>query len=250
LLVLGLDSRRDVGRFLRDLRDVRRRAGKIRDMDVLTADALKLDHDREQDCVVRLLEYLGLKRGEYVKKLRLEVGHVSARLRRDLKRTFKRVEKTLKKVDSNLSHPNPTTTTVARAIELGTELNKPAKLNRANLHSYRLKVKELRNVLQLSEAAGREPFTRDLKEVKDAIGEWHDWQELHRIATHLLDHSSCKLRKDLAATSDSKFEKALVLSGRVRAAQRRLRGLQPRKKARKSSSLSPALIEATAAIAQ
>src|SRR4051812_18976807 len=42
LVTLGLDSRRRVRRLLRDLSDVRKRAGKVRDMDVLTSDALSL----------------------------------------------------------------------------------------------------------------------------------------------------------------------------------------------------------------
>src|SRR5262245_18331847 len=39
-VTLGLDSKQNVKRLLRGLRDVRRGAGRVRDMDVLTANAL------------------------------------------------------------------------------------------------------------------------------------------------------------------------------------------------------------------
>src|SRR6185369_1892035 len=53
---VGLDSKRGVRRLLRELRDVRKGAGKVRDMDVLTGNALTLKQDGEQDCLVQLLE--------------------------------------------------------------------------------------------------------------------------------------------------------------------------------------------------
>ena len=60
-------------------------------------------------------------------------------------------------------------------------LKRPVRLNRNNLHPYRLKVKELRNVLQLSNRADDIEFVEKLGQVKDAIGDWHDWEELVRI---------------------------------------------------------------------
>jgi hypothetical protein len=42
-------------------------------------------------------------------------------------------------------------------------------LNKPNLHPYRLKVKELRNVLQMADNADQQEFITRLGEVKDAI---------------------------------------------------------------------------------
>jgi len=59
----------------------------------------------------------------------------------------------------------------------------------------------LRDVLQLSDRPGDREFLEKLGEVKDAIGEWHDWEELIAMATQLLDHgTSCKLIKHLKDT--------------------------------------------------
>jgi CHAD domain-containing protein len=250
LLTLEPDSKGRVKRLVDDLDDVRKRAGKVRDMDVLTADALELGHDNEQDCVVQLLEHLGSKRGTYVKKLRLVVDRYRKGLRRELKRASQQLEKVLEKADRDLSRSSPVATTAARALELGARLSRPVRLNRTNLHPYRLKVKELQNVLQLSRAAATEHIIDDLKEVKDAIGEWHDWEELHGIATRLIDHASCKVTKTLRTTSDSKFAHALRLSRRLSATYRRPQRLQRRKRARNKPVLPPTLLETTAALVQ
>src|SRR5262249_54041401 len=67
---LRSDASRSERRPLRDLAKVRSRAGKIRDMDVLTANAATLHADGEQDCVVRLLEGLGAERDKQARKLK------------------------------------------------------------------------------------------------------------------------------------------------------------------------------------
>src|SRR5262249_34551890 len=93
--------------------------------------------------------------------------------------------------------------TIAKAVQLSSDLNRPVRLNRTNLHSYRLKVKELRNVLQFSDQAGDRKFVDQLGEVKDAIGDWHDWETLIAIAKQSLDHdASCKLMKQLQLNRD------------------------------------------------
>jgi len=56
---LGLKSRGNEKRVVRDLAQLRKRAGKIRDMDVFTACASTVHVEGEQDCAVRLLETFG-----------------------------------------------------------------------------------------------------------------------------------------------------------------------------------------------
>jgi CHAD domain-containing protein len=214
---LGLNSKKTVKRLLRGLANVRKRAGKVRDMDVLTADALTLNQAGEQDCLVQLLEYLGAKRNKYTKKLRQVTATDSPQVRRNLKRNSKGVEKLLKQAEDNPADSAAMPAIMAKAMTLSSELKSPARLNRRNLHPYRLKVKELRNVLQLSDRPADQEFLEKLGEVKDAIGEWHDWEELIAIATRLLDHgASCKLIKHLKDTSNSKYERALALTSDLR----------------------------------
>jgi CHAD domain-containing protein len=250
-LTLGLDSKRQVKRLLRHLREVRKRAGKVRDMDVLTADALKIPQDGEQDCLVQLIEYLGAERRGYAKKLRVVIRTSSPRLRRDLKGSSRRLEKLLQEAQDQPGNSNAMPATIARAIELSSELNSPARLNKNNLHEYRLKVKELRDVLQLSTQVGDQEFVEKLGDVKDAIGEWHDSEELIAVAARSIDHGpTCGVIKHLKATSNSRYEKALSLTNLLR--RNYLKSGTPKRGTRRSKApvLSIPVLRATSAIAQ
>ena len=56
-----------------------------------------------------------------------------------------------------------------------------------------------------------------LGEVKDAIGEWHDWVELSSIANEVLDHGQrCELLRAVKETSDAKYQHALALTNSMR----------------------------------
>jgi CHAD domain-containing protein len=214
-ITLGLDQKTRVDRLVRHLAAIRKQAGKVRDMDVLTEDALTLKPAGEQTCHVQLLEYLGARRVRFARKLRRMVHQENGALQRNLKRNSRHLEKLLRQAQAPDS--DTMAAAIARTIQLAEELKKPTRLTRSNLHPYRLKVKELRNVLQLSaETAGSELLVK-LGDVKDAIGEWHDWEELIGIATELLDHGArCRLLKRLKATSDAKFERALSLTKELR----------------------------------
>ena len=237
---LGLDHKKSVRRLIGDLNEVRKRAGKVRDMDVLTEDALTVRQKGEQACHVKLVEHLGVKRDKFARKLRREIQAGNSSLRSNLKRSEKRLEKLLRQSDKN-PDSNVGSAAAARVIQLSTELQRPTRLTRNNLHPYRLKVKELRNVLQMSETPGDPAFLEKLGEVKDAIGEWHDWEELILIATDLLSHGgSCKLLQHFKSTSDSKFEHALSLTKQLR---------QDYLKAQSKTSVPEPVILATSAIA-
>jgi CHAD domain-containing protein len=128
---------------------------------------------------------------------------------------------------------------MATALTLSGELAAPTTLTRKSLHPYRLKVKELRNVLQMAADADRNEFVTRLGEIKDAIGEWHDWETLIGIAADLLAHARCGLLREFRTISGRKYERALSLTTRLR--KEYLRG---RSVARRAMPV----LEATAAI--
>jgi CHAD domain-containing protein len=248
---LKLDSEKQAKRLLRNLRTIRKAAGKVRDMDVLSADVLTVQRDGEQDCVIQLLEHLGTERNKFVKKLRRVIESNNPQLRQDLKQYSKHVEKRLQKEKTNPADSDAVPLTMTRTIQLSWDLKRPARLNRSNLHSYRLKVKELRDVLQLSDRPGDPKFLGKLGEVKDAIGEWHDWEELVAIARELLDHGpSCKLIKKLKETSDSMYQRALSLTSQLRSHYLKGRGSNHGPRHDKRISVSPAVLSATSAIVE
>jgi CHAD domain-containing protein len=213
LHALSLDSNGDEQRLLKSVKRIRKRAGKIRDMDVLTANMCHVKVNGEGDCEVQLLEHLGARRHKYAKKLHSTVLQESAVLRKTLQREVAELDVLMQD-----SKPEQAAAQAgAHALELASQLTDPPRLNRSNLHPYRLKVKELRYVLQMAEDNGQSEFVEDLGELKDCIGEWHDWEELTAIAADVLDHgSSCRLQQELKRIGESKYEHALALATKLR----------------------------------
>ena len=84
-------------------------------------------------------------------------------------------------------------------------------------------------MLQMATGADSAKFVDDLGKVKDAIGEWHDWEELVSIAPKALDHGSrCQLVAELKRVAKVKYEHALALVQTLR--KKYLRHSSPRKK--------------------
>jgi CHAD domain-containing protein len=145
-------------------------------------------------------------------------------LRRRLKRSSAHFEKAISnggKSDvgkkSSDQQPAAAAEAAATALTLAKDLENPPTLNRSNLHPYRIKVKELRNILQMADEPGNQDFIDALGEVKDAIGEWHDWEELIGVAEKRLDHGpGCKLLQELKTISARKYERALSLANKMR----------------------------------
>lgn len=224
LPAIDLDSSRNAKRLLRDLRPIRKRAGKLRDMDVLTAHLLELDVDRdnEGDCVVQLLEHLGQERHRQGKRLEREVRKRRADVRARLKRLSRDIASATQPNRNRKHHrpdaaAGPRVNASATAMELASELSDPKTLGPANLHPYRLKVKELRYILKAAEGNADPQFVQALGACKDAIGDWHDWQTLAAIATGVLDHGrACKLIEQLKGVTRRKFATALAMTNEMR----------------------------------
>jgi CHAD domain-containing protein len=215
LHALSIGSNRDERRLLKSIKQIRKRAGKVRDMDVLTGHVCSASVAGEQDCAVQLLEHLGAQRRKNAKKLHARVLKERAALKKGLQR-----EAT--ELDGLIQDGRPdeaSAQAAAHALELTSELSDPPRLNKGNLHPYRLKVKELHYVLQIAESDGQKAFVKHLGEVKDAIGEWHDWEELIAIGGDVLDHGAgCGLVQKFKEISESKYERALALANRLRRA--------------------------------
>jgi CHAD domain-containing protein len=249
---LGHVTHKNERRLLRDLVKLKKSAGKVRNMDVLTSLILTVNIDGEQDCVVRLIETLGAKRTKQVKKLRAFIARKGTRLRGRLKRSGSKLENFLGKGRKTQpeSTPDAPVEVMAKAIRLAEKLKDPTRLAKTNLHEYRLRVKELRDILQLADNADQQHIVKVLGEAKDAIGEWHDWVELIAIASEVLDHGTeCKLLPKLRGISETKYLRALSLTNQMKHAL--IVSKASRKKgsgAGKPQVIRPAVLTATSAI--
>src|SRR5262249_50814777 len=107
----------------------------------------------------------------------------------------------------------------ADALVLTGRLTCPQRLNRATLHEYRRSLKQLRDVLRLAEGGTRRRIVTQLTEVKDLIGEWHDWQTLIEVAADTVaDHGrGCSLLRRMRAIGDRQYRRALTAAQRMRA---------------------------------
>jgi CHAD domain-containing protein len=215
---LALDEEGVGKKVLRDVGQLRKRAGKARDMDVLTGIASTLHLPGEEDCSVQLLEYLGARRRKHAKRLQAELKDRRLSLRKRLKRTASVLSKLLREKGTPGEAGTPADNAASTAVKLASELAIPRRLGRQSLHPYRLKVKELQDVLRIASPAPKPTFVKDLGELKDAIGAWHDSEELVSIARKVLDHGArCDLIAELKRISEKKYEHALTLAKKLRA---------------------------------
>jgi len=241
LTALALDSRKNERRLIKGVRKIRKRAGKVRDLDVLTADLAAVHVGGEDECHVRLLGHLGAERQKRAAKLRKLVINNRANLKSRLRKASAYLDNALENAE-----PRPALLAAAESLRLSSELAIPNRFNKGNLHPYRLKLKQLRYVLEL--ALSEHPkFVDDLGKAKDAIGDWHDWEELIAIANEVLDHRmNCKLIRKLKETADSKFQHAVRLVENFRG--KYVNTAAQNQKKPPHVELSPAAIAASAAL--
>jgi CHAD domain-containing protein len=214
---LSLDQHGIPKTMLKDLGRIRKRAGKVRDMDVLTGFASTVRPQGAEECQVELLEYLGAQRQKHAAKLSAEARDLHGPLRRDLKRAGSVLAKLLREDGDSDKGNTVSLEATANAVKLAVQLGTPPRLGRDNLHPYRLKIKELQNVLRMAAGSPRPRFVDDLGEVKDAIGEWHDWEELALIAEKQLDRrSKGGLQPELKRIARQKYEHALDRAQQLR----------------------------------
>ena len=214
---LMIESKRNQKRLLKALKPVRKKAGKVRDMDVLTGFASKLRPDGDEECLVELLEYLGAERYKQARKLHRVVQWNRKAIASRLKRSSEYIEKVLA---HSQQHSEKETEwpidAMSLALQLSNELASWPRLDAGNFHPFRLKVKELRYALQLAKNPDAD-LIESLGEVKDAIGEWHDWEELTGIAGKVLDHGPGRnLIRMIRSTAKEKFDHALSITNRMR----------------------------------
>jgi CHAD domain-containing protein len=243
---LSLD--RKERQLLKHLGRLRQKAGGVRDMDVLIGYVPIVKADSEQACTVRLLEHLGGRRRKEAKKLHAVTSRKGQQVRSALKRVDRRLEKVLcEKQEKSCDPVNARSQAAASALALESALVLPHRLNRQNLHPYRLRVKQLQNVLRLGEGSNDREFLKALGRVKDAIGEWHDWEELQAIAVKVLNHGTkCEMIRQIRNACAEKYDTALSEAQKMR---RRYMKVSSTKRDGGLKSVTTPLWEATAAMA-
>lgn len=195
---------------MRHLGCVRHRAGKIRDMDVMTVAAISMRiPTSQQEELVVLLHYLGAKRHMHAKRLHSIIRKRGINIIRGVTGLSSRLRKLAR------SRPNKAEgSAIENTRRLLRELEEPSTLTSEKLHAYRLKVKKIRDIIQLRKHAPSS-FIEELGKVSSAIGDWHDWKELLSIAKELSGQKTALTRKVETITAN-RCKRALSSALRMR----------------------------------
>jgi CHAD domain-containing protein len=207
-------------RLLRSIEPVRKAAGGVRDMDVLIANARKLARHSAGDSLTRLLEHLEIARGQNAEVLHRALGRRRDTVRQHLKQYSKLVRSVLGATTGSASADalpsQPYEGFRSAAMEVAGELGEWPPLDADNIHAFRLKVKQLRYILQLSADADTR-LVDALGNVQRRVGDWHDWQQLEEIAREVLNAERDQaLLARIAQTAKRKFNPALAAANALR----------------------------------
>lgn len=214
LQALRLDRSHKGRRVLRAVTPMRKKAGDVRDMDVLTGFSARLSASGEEQCLVKLLEHLGQVRGRSARTLRQTVTKHRKAASRSLKNCVSLIKKNFAQ-RSSAKLKEWSVYATADTLRISEELSNWPTLSSKNIHPFRLKVKEMKYVLQLS--GTENDLAERLGQVKDQIGEWHDWTELQAIAKKVLsDCKDCEVIHQIEQMDKNKFESALKVAQHLR----------------------------------
>src|SRR3984957_8834615 len=195
-------------KLLKALGRIRKRAGKLRDLDVQLAALRSLKVPQEPRRKSQLINILIELRAEHEKKLRKALNKQDVR---DIRKRLKRAAKDVK------SAPVGNPLAVARKM-LGQPPHPDARgtLTEDLLHHYRIIGKRARYIAELAPpSAEATEFITQLKRMQDAAGDWHDWFTLtHTAAKRLGDVHESSLVAVLHNVTGAKFRNAVTaLSG-------------------------------------
>jgi CHAD domain-containing protein len=198
---LLLEQDRNFRKLLKQLGRLRRRAGRVRDMDVLIANLRSLKVSEEPGRKAQILRALADQRARREQKL---VDSLDAE-------TVRQVKKRLKRAETSVLLP-PTTDPATWALRMFSRVaDEHAALSEDVLHQYRLAGKRIRYIAELG---GDDPkaqhIVAELKRMQDAVGEWHDWLTLRDVTQKLwTDGRPSALLSALTNITRAKYRDAL-----------------------------------------
>ena len=196
-------------KLLKILGRLRRRAGRVRDIDVHIAALRNLKVSEEPGRKTQIISTFAGFRATREKKLLKMFTQASLR---EIRKRLKRAEHDLHLADD---FPGPLAL-ASRTFAAAIDQNKP--LNEETLHQYRIRGKRARYVAEL---AGEDPhaqaFVSRLKHMQDVLGEWHDWLTLAREVAKIVNGANnSPLLSALNNISRAKFHDAIQVVGETK----------------------------------
>jgi CHAD domain-containing protein len=185
------------------LKRLRRRAGKVRDVDVQVTALSKLRFDESSSARQSVLRALQKQRMRQQKKL---VSLITDELNDKLPSRMTRARGAFPSVSAEPDAARPIA--VQRATDDFLDLVAKTELTEEHLHAFRVNCKRIRYALEpYEDEAGAEEVLTLLKTIQDAVGEWHDWVTLSATAQKTVPGNS--LVKVIQTRAKSLFVEAL-----------------------------------------
>lgn len=197
-----------------ELGSLRKRAGKVRDLDVQIGLLGAIANGSTGADRRAMTEILKAKRERQAVRLSSEV--------RDLRHTklFPRLEKISEKaglVVHGQHQRSPLDQARSEIIELARKTPPSQAMKARRLHELRISLKHIRYTAELAaESEAKQHMLEELKPVQDALGEWHDWETLVASAEkQFKGRVNCPLLMEMRALFSAKFSSATSAVGRL-----------------------------------
>jgi len=204
------EHHRNDEKLLKLLARLRKKAGRVRDLDVQIAALRDLKIPGGNGHKSQLLNALVEERAKREQKLAKAFD----------RETAAEIRKRIKRATSQMnipSHTEPLTLTLNKLAQLGRD---HAPVTEKILHQYRIIGKRARYIAELAGPdAQAERVVEQLKHMQDVIGNWHDWLKLTEKAEELLGEvRESALVAMLRNVTQAKFRQSLDAVAEIRAA--------------------------------
>ena len=202
LFDLSSGPKHDHKKLLKQLGRIRKRAGKLRDLDVQLAALRAFKSSRQPRRKTELVNHLIELRMRQEKKLhKLTDG-----------KTVREIKKRLRQAEKDFAPKDSRDPLVAAREMLGKIDGSNSAITEETLHQYRILAKRSRYAAEFApQSPAREQFIARVKKVQDALGDWHDWLTLTATAQAKLgDLRESPLVAELQNVSGAKFRRAVA----------------------------------------
>jgi CHAD domain-containing protein len=197
-------------RILDQLAALRKRAGRVRDMDVQLGLLGAIGNTSAASDRRLLADVLKRKREKHMQRLRAAITETREQ---KLQALFDAVTAHEADAPLMLDESGEPLERAKRAITgLAAEYTSQAKPKAGALHEIRIRLKKIRYLAELGEESGeQESFLATMKSVQDALGAWHDWEELAKTAEKEFGaRTNCPLLVEVRALFASKRSAAIA----------------------------------------
>jgi CHAD domain-containing protein len=204
---------KSMGKLRELMKEIRRCAGRVRDLDVHRELLGKMRWEGDAEAVQ---EEVALLDAELAERRSRGASELQGRSRKWRRKLAKRTGKLLTAAQE-AGDPPVEAEEAELALEIFARLCREMPvLDAGNLHGFRKGAKHARYMAEGGKDAWSVRTAKRLKRVQDAIGMWHDWLVLGEEAREAAGGQDTELVKRIDARRDQQFGSAMKTAGRVR----------------------------------